>query len=355
MPSAGRETVHVEVEGERRLISRSPALQRVFRQIQQVATADVSVLITGETGTGKELVARLVHKLSHRASREFVAVDCNAVAPTLLESEFFGHERGAFTGADRRRVGVFELADGATLFLDEIANLALEAQAKLLRVLQEREFRRVGGSSLLRSDFRLITASNADLASRVRAGAFREDLLHRLTVVEIHLPPLRERREDIPLLVSYFIDQKRLLLKRPGVSRVSHEALDLLVARDWPGNVRELENVIERAIVECPGEMIEAAHLVLGVHSGSGRLPPEVMGLPCRAARRRALGMFESLYLLSLLRRCQGSIKKVALHAGITTKHVRTLMKRHGLSRRDFRPLRLRSPRAPVTSGSEPR
>src|SRR6059036_4033061 len=354
MPSASRDTVHVEVDSERRLVSRSPALQGVFRQVQQVATADVSVLITGETGTGKELVARLVHKLSHRAPRDFVAVDCNAVAPTLLESEFFGHERGAFTGAARCRVGVFELADGGTLFLDEIANLPLEAQAKLLRVLQEREFRRVGGSSLIRSDFRLITASNADLASRVRAGAFREDLFHRLRVVDIHLPPLRERREDIPLLVSYFIDQKRLLLKRPGVSRVSHEALDLLVARDWPGNVRELENVIERAIVECPGEMIEAAHLVLGVHSGSGRLPAEDMGLPFRVARRRALGMFESLYLLSLLRRCQGSIKKVALHAGITTKHVRTLMKRHGLSRRDFRPLRVRSPRAPVTGGTQP-
>src|SRR5437867_9950410 len=223
MPSAGRETVHVEVEGERRLISRSPALQRVFRQIQQVATADVSVLITGETGTGKELVARLVHKLSHRASREFIAVDCNAVAPTLLESEFFGHERGAFTGADRRRVGVFEQAHGGTLFLDEIANLALEAQAKLLRVLQEREFRRVGGCTLIRSDFRLITASNADLASRVRAGAFREDLFHRLRVVDIHLPPLLERREEIPLCVSYFIEWIRLLLKRPGGTRWCQE------------------------------------------------------------------------------------------------------------------------------------
>src|SRR5437763_13256432 len=354
MPSASRDTVHVEVDSERRLVSRSPALQGVFRQIGQVATADVSDLITGETGTRKELVARLVHKLSHRAPRDFVAVDCNAVAPTLLESEFFGHERGAFTGADRRRVGVFELADGATLFLDEIANLALRCHAKLLRVLQERVFRRVGGSSLIRSDFRLITASNADLASRVRAGAFREDLLHRLTVVEIHLPPLRERREDIPLLVSYFIDQKRLLLKRPGVSRVSHEALDLLVARDWPGNVRELENVIERALVECPGAMNDAAHLVLGVHSGSGRLPAEDMGLPFRVARKRALETFESLYLLSLLRRCQGSIKKGALHAGITTKHVRTLMKRHGLSRRDFRPLRVRARRVPVAGGTQP-
>src|SRR5437867_12845991 len=161
MPSPGGETVHVEVDSERRLISRSASLQGVFRQIQQVATADVSVLITGETGTGKELVARLVHKLSHRASREFIAVDCNAVAPTLLESEFFGHERGAFTGADRRRVGVFELADGGTLFLDEIANLALPAQSKLLRVLPGREVRRVGGRSPIRRGFRLVTAGTA--------------------------------------------------------------------------------------------------------------------------------------------------------------------------------------------------
>src|SRR5437763_15171170 len=244
MPAESRDSLYVQVDGGRTLISRSPQLHRIWGVIQRVAPTDVSVLITGETGTGKEIIGRLIHKLSPRAAKEFVAVDCNAVAPLLLESELFSHERGAFTGADRRRVGVFELADGATLFLDEIANLALEAQAKLLRVLQEHEFRRVGGSSLIRSDFRLITASNADLASRVRAGAFREDLLHRLTVVEIHLPPLRERREDIPLLVSYFIAQTRLLLTRPGFSRVSHEALDLLVARDWPGNVRELENVI---------------------------------------------------------------------------------------------------------------
>jgi two-component system response regulator HydG len=330
--------LHVEVEGGRSLISRNPELRRIWATIQRVAPADVSVLITGETGTGKEIVGRLIHKLSPRAAREFVAVDCNAVAPSLLESELFGHERGAFTGAERRRVGVFEIADGATLFLDEIANLPLEAQGKLLRVLQEREFRRLGGRHLIRSDFRLITATNADLGTAVRGGTFREDLFHRLNVVHVHLPPLRSRREDIPLLVSYFTDQKRLRLKRPGVHRVSHAALDLLVSYDWPGNVRELENVVETAIIECAGNTIEPAHLAFGGTSPLQAPSASELDLPFRVARQRALAIFERLYLLTQLRRHAGRVTLVAEHAGITTKHVRELMKRHGISRRDFRP-----------------
>src|SRR5438128_7977307 len=207
--SATKEILHVEVGEGRTLVSRSSELHRIWAVVQRAAPADVSVLITGETGTGKEIIGRLIHKLSPRAAREFVAEDCNAVAPTLLESELFGHERGAFTGADRPRIGVFELADGTTLFLDEIANLPLEAQARLLRLLQEREFRRLGGRRMIRSDFRLITATNADLAACVRAGTFREDLFHRLSVVRIDLPPLRERRHAIPLLASYFVNATR--------------------------------------------------------------------------------------------------------------------------------------------------
>src|SRR5213594_185251 len=295
MGTSTQETVQIAVGSGRILNSRSAALLRIWRLVERVAPADVSVLITGETGTGKELIARLIHKLSPRASKEFVAFDCNAVTPTLLESELFGHERGAFPGADRRRVGVFELAHGTTLFLDEVANLPLEAQAKMLRVLQEREFRRIGGQHLIRSDFRLITATNADLTSAVRVGSFREDLFHRLNVVHIHLPPLRERRQDIPLLMSYFIDQKRLRLKRPGPYRVSHQAVDLLMSYDWPGNVRELENVIERSILECTGDMIEISHLVLGSGLPAQRASTEDFDLPFRRARQRALASFERL------------------------------------------------------------
>ena len=338
MLTATSEAVRVELSNGRVLVSRSPRLQRVWELIQRVAPSDASVLVTGETGTGKELVARLIHKTSPRAAREFIAVDCNAIAPTLLESELFGHERGAFTGADRQRVGILELADGSTLFLDEISNLTLEAQAKLLRVLQEREFRRLGGRQLVRSDFRLISASNADLSVAARAGRFREDLLHRLKVVHVHLPPLRERREDIPLLVSAFISQKRLRLQRPGVCRVSHPALDVLLSYDWPGNVRELENVIETAILESSGDTIELAHLVFGSGVIAPLPRPEDLDLAFRVARRHALGTFERLYLFAQLRRFKGSIKNAASYAGITTKHLRALMKRHGIHRRDFRP-----------------
>jgi two-component system response regulator AtoC len=313
-------------------------MRGLWELLQRAAPGDASILITGETGTGKELVARLIHKMSSRASKEFVAIDCNAVAPTLLESELFGHERGAFTGAARQRIGVFEQADGSTLFLDEISNLTLEVQAKLLRVLQEREFRRVGGRSVIESDFRLITASNSNLDQRVRAGTFREDLLHRLKVVELHLPPLRERREDIPLLVSHFLSHKRLRLKRTDVCRLSHEAVDALLSYDWPGNVRELENVIAMAIVQCPGDTIECAHFGFWTGVGSPVLSTESLDLGFRVARRHAIATFERLFLLAQLRRYRGRLKDAAASAGITTKHMRALMKRHGVNRRDFRP-----------------
>src|SRR6266516_551577 len=332
MPAESRQSLRVEVDDGRTLIGRSSQLRRIWDVIRRVAPTDVSVLVTGETGTGKEIIGRLIHKLSGRAAKEFVAVDCNAVAPSLLESELFGHERGAFTGADHRRVGMFELADGTTLFLDEVANLPLQAQAKLLRVLQEREFRRIGGQHLIRS-------------------AFRADLFHRLNVVHIHLPPLRERRQDIPLLMSYFIDQKRLRLKRPGPYRVSHQAVDLLMSYDWPGNVRELENVIESAILECTGDTIETAHIVFGSASPAQLACAEDCELPFRLARQRSLASFERLYLLSQLRRYDGRIILVARHAGVTAKHVREMMKRHGISRRDFRP----SHRFPKLAVAKPR
>src|SRR5437016_2865528 len=294
MPAESRQSLRVEVDDGRTLIGRSSQLRRIWDVIRRVAPTDVSVLVTGETGTGKEIIGRLIHKRSGPAAKEFVAVDCNAVTPTLLESELFGHERGAFTGADHQRVGVFELAHGTTLFLDEIANIPLPAQCKLLRVLQEREFWRLGGRGPIRSNFRLITASNANLAACVGAGTFREDLFHRLQVVHIDLPPLRERREDIPLLISHFIIQKRHRLKRPRVCKVKPEAMHLLLSYNWPGNVRELENVIETAIIECPGDTVEATHLRLSSAAGQeGPCGEEDLELPFRVARERVLSTFE--------------------------------------------------------------
>jgi two-component system, NtrC family, response regulator HydG len=337
------EAVFLEVDPGRCLVSASGAMRRVHALIERLAPTDTTVLITGETGTGKELVARLIHKLSPRGGRRMVAEDCNAVSPTLFESELFGHERGAFTGAERVHVGLFEAADGTTLFLDEIANLSLDVQARLLRVLQEREFRRVGGQHVIRSNFRLITATNSELSARVRAGTFRGDLLHRLLVARIDLPPLRERRADIPLLVTYFVEKKRIRLNRPAVCRVSHAAMDALTCYDWPGNVRELENVVESAILDCSGDTIDVDDLVFVTTppvADAGDDEP-----PFRIARRGALAEFERRYLVRQLRRHAGNVAQTARDAGITSKHIRSLMRRHGIERRSFRrPARLRAP-----------
>lgn len=221
----------------------------------RVAPSQATVLIRGETGTGKELFARLLHHLSPRAERPFVVVNCAAIPETLLESDFFGHEKGAFTGAVQRRIGRFEQADGGTLFLDEIGELTPAVQVKLLRFLQEREFERVGGERTLKADVRIISATHQDLEAGVKAGTFREDLFYRINVVTMAIPPLRERREDIPLLIDHFVERfaRENHKKIDGISR---EARDLLIRYDYPGNVRELENIMERAVVICRGSVV---------------------------------------------------------------------------------------------------
>jgi DNA-binding NtrC family response regulator len=327
---------YLEVDHGRSLVAGSAPMRRVRELIERVATTDTTVFIIGETGTGKELVARLIHKLSRRGSRRMVAEDCNAVTSTLFESTLFGHERGAFTGADRPHVGLFEAADGTTLFLDEIANLSLDVQARLLRVLQEREFRRVGGQQLIRSNFRLITATNADLTERARAGTFRSDLLHRLMVARIDLPPLRERRADIPVLASYFVENKRVQLDRAAVCRVSHAAMDALSCHDWPGNVREFENVMETAVLACAGDTIEPAHLIFAATAGIRDAAGNDDEPSFRVARRGALAAFERSYLLRQLRRYAGNVTETARRGGISSKHIRSLMRRHGIERRSF-------------------
>jgi len=233
------------------LIGQSPAMRRIFDTIEQVATTDATVLIRGETGTGKELVARVLHSLSMRRDRPFVAVNCAALPESLIESELFGHERGAFTGAAHRKLGRFERADGGTLFIDEVADMPESVQVKLLRVLQERTLERVGGTELLEVDIRLVAATHIDLEDAIRAGRFREDLFYRLDVVPITLPPLRDRREDIPLLVEHLLGEFQRRLGKTGI-RLSPDATRKLARHDFPGNVRELSNVIERMVALTP-------------------------------------------------------------------------------------------------------
>ena len=235
------------------IVGESPALQSVLARVAKVAPTDSTVLVTGETGTGKELIARAIHKRSRRAARPFVSVNCAAVPPSLITSELFGHEKGAFTGAVQRRLGRFELAEGGTLFLDEVGELLPETQIALLRVLQEREFERVGGSRPIRADVRVIAATNRDLQGSIDDGAFRSDLYYRLNVFPIEMPSLRQRREDIPVLVEYFIDR---FARKAGkeIRSINRATLERLQSYDWPGNVRELQNVIERSIIVCETE-----------------------------------------------------------------------------------------------------
>src|SRR5688572_29918089 len=236
------------------IVGSSPTLKAACSRIRRVAPTDSTVFISGETGTGKELVARAVHKRSQRAGRAFVSVNCAALAPTLISSELFGHERGAFTGATQRRLGRFELADGGTIFLDEVGELLPETQVALLRVLQEREFERVGGTQSIRVDVRVLAATNRDLAAAVASGGFRQDLFYRLNVFPIEVPPLRDRADDILMLVEYFV---RRYATRAGkqFTSIDKNTLDLLQAYDWPGNIRELQNVIERSVILNSGNV----------------------------------------------------------------------------------------------------
>ena len=235
------------------IVGASAVLQAVLDNVSKVAGTDSTVLITGETGTGKELIARAIHKRSQRAAHAFVCVNCASIPPSLIASELFGHEKGSFTGATQRRLGRFELADGGTIFLDEIGDLPLDTQLALLRVLQERQFERVGGTQSISVDVRVIAATNSDLEAAMADGEFRSDLFYRLNVFPIEMPPLRARREDIPLLVEYFID--RFATKAGKKIRlINKKTLELLQSYSWPGNIRELQNVVERAVILCEGE-----------------------------------------------------------------------------------------------------
>jgi DNA-binding NtrC family response regulator len=306
-------------------VGESPAMQTALEEIRQVAPAGSTVFIRGESGTGKELAARAIHAQSPRRERPLVRVNCAALSAGVLESELFGHERGAFTGADRRRIGRFEIADGGTLFLDEVSEMDLGLQGKLLRVLQEKEFERVGSSETIRVDVRILASSNRDLEEEIAAGTFRQDLYYRLNVVSVELPPLRERAGDIRPLVRHFIGK----LNRENGTRVegvSDEAFAILESYDWPGNVRELENIVERAVVLHPGETIEARHISGSLERAPGRA---VAGGESGADfTPRALEEIEREHVLRVLGYHEGHRLKSARTLGISERSLRDRLKR---------------------------
>ena len=283
-----------------RIIGSSGALEKVLGIVRKVAKANTTVLVRGETGTGKELIAGAVHHNSHRASRTFIKVNCAALQENLLESELFGHEKGAFTGADKQRIGRFEQADGGTLFLDEIGDMSANTQAKILRVLQEHEFERLGGTRTIKVDVRLIAATNRDLPAMVAAGGFREDLYYRLNVVTIDMPPLRERKEDIQALAGFFIRRFAGELKKK-IEGLEPEALKLLMRYNWPGNIRELENAIERAMLLADGHHIAMDDLRLGDQASSGT-PRETASIVKIPPTGIALEEIERLALVEALK-----------------------------------------------------
>src|SRR6266436_1893946 len=314
-----------------RIIGESPAFREALDQAARVAPAETTVLLTGESGTGKELVARAIHYASRRAEGPFVAVNCAALPETLIESELFGHERGAFTGADKLKRGRFELAAGGTLFLDEVGELAPSAQAKLLRVLQERRYERVGGTTTQEADVRLIAATNRDLERAVADGRFREDLYYRLAVFRVHLPPLRERGNDVLLLADHFVRQLGSEMSKPNPG-LSHEARDLLAAHSWPGNIRELQNAIERALILAEGELISAGQL--------GIVPRPSRDVTTAAApapdidRRdvRALAEVEKQMIADALRLANGNKSRAAAALGLSRTQLLRRLRRFGLT-----------------------
>jgi DNA-binding NtrC family response regulator len=278
-----------------RIVGASGALQHVLTIVKKVARSNSTVLIKGETGTGKELIAGAIHHNSHRANRAFVKVNCAALQENLLESELFGHEKGAFTSADKQRIGRFEQADGGTLFLDEIGDMSPSTQAKILRVLQEHEFERLGGTRTLRVDVRIIAATNCNLSQMVQEGRFREDLFYRLNVVSVETPPLRDRKEDIPALAEFFVRRFSGELKKK-VEGIDPEALKVLMRHNWPGNIRELENVVERSVLLTDGAHVRVSDLQIGdqttASTGGDRslavkIPPT--GIPLEEIERQAV------------------------------------------------------------------
>ena len=313
-----RETV-AEATRPGDLVGRSPAMRKVNEAIETVGPTDANVLITGESGTGKELVVRAIHAASLRRFHPLVAIHCGALTETLLESELFGHEKGAFTGAQYRKKGKFEIAEGGTVFLDEIGDISLKTQTDLLRVLQEREITRVGGNQVIKVDFRCVAATNKNLEEMIEVGSFRPDLFYRLNVFHIELPSLRERREDIPLLVEHFIHRFSLAMNKQ-IARISPGALEQLQQQPWMGNVRELENAVERAMVVAQDSELREQDFIYKQATTS-------------AAAGRSLDEIERLHILRILEDCGGNQSRAADVLDIDRVTLHHKLKRYGWSR----------------------
>jgi len=309
------------------IVGESKAIRMLREQILSAAPSNGRVLIRGESGTGKELIARAIHRHSARRDKPFVVVNCAAIPEELIESELFGHERGAFTGATAQRRGKFELADGATIFLDEVGDMSLKTQAKVLRVLQEQTFERVGGSESLTVDVRVIAASNKDLLEEIRRGAFREDLYYRLSVIPFEVPPLRERREDIPILARYFLQSFCREHGKPDKD-LSPEAMQLLVDYHWPGNVRELRNVIERMVIMVAAKTIQPFDLLPSLRGGGARR--EVWPTP-DGTLREARSRFEREFILRRLEENQWNVTRTAERLGIERSNLHRKMRAYGI------------------------
>ena len=324
------------------IIGEDPLISKVFDEIRKVAPTDSTVLLQGESGTGKELFARAIHAHSRRAARHFVALDCSCLAPSVLESELFGHVKGAFTGAVQYKTGIFEVADEGTLFLDEIANLTLEVQGKLLRVMDTHEYKPVGASHVKKTDVRIIAATNRDLKTMVAEDEFREDLFYRLNVLPVYLPPLRERKDDIPRLAYHFL---RFFCRKIGkkIEGFSDDALKTLVSQRWPGNVRQLKNVIERLVIMADQQLLDRSHLLEHLHprrsnGGNNAIPETIEEL--KAVKKHLIdvryGELEKAFLVKALKACDGNITHAAAKVGIQRPNFHTLMRKHNISVKDL-------------------
>jgi transcriptional regulator with GAF, ATPase, and Fis domain len=320
------------------LVGASVPMREIFATLERVASSELTVLVSGETGTGKELVARAIHQYSRRAEKPYVTQDCSAIPRDLIESTLFGHEKGSFTGAVGQHRGCFEQAHGGTIFLDEIGELDLSLQPKLLRVLENREIKRVGGDRSVEVDVRAVAATNRDLRAMINQGTFREDLYFRLSVIHVDVPPLRDRRDDIPVLVRSFLD---VLTERwyPGEGRryeVTDEAMARLCSHQWPGNVRELRNTVERAASLADGTLLGPADFRVHARPTTAAAPTSAVahlphGLSFKDSKQQVVDQFEVAYLSALLEKHKGNITRSAQEAGLTRYHLRELLKRHGI------------------------